>query len=485
MANKCQVQTPKKYVMDMLDYIGYKNQLYGKRVLENSCGEGNILCEIVRRYVQDTRSHGYSDEEIVLGLERDISAYETDCVCIRKCKKRLNKVVYSFGIRGIKWDIRNEDFLKSEGETYDFIIGNPPYITYHDLSEEQRTFLRGRFISCREGRFDYSYAFIEASLNHLGHNGQMIYLVPYSIKTNKYAKRLRDILKPYLKMIYDYKTIKVFPDAITSTLIILCENVENMTGVYYYIVKSNRKIYMEKSLFQDKWISEKEKGGESIKECCFGDYFEVLNSVATLCNKAFVLKEYIKEEDYYKVGSYRIESQLVKNAVSTKSFNKRKKSNAIDKIIFPYQYIGGKIFHYQNSEFKKTFPFGSEYLQQFEQDLIKRNVDQSVQWFEYGRSQAITKVFGEKLVLPMVITKSVAIHAAEEDEIPYAGYFIKKKQDSILTLEDAKKIIEDDRFYEYVKECGTPTTPTSYRISVNDIKKFKIHKEWLNGENIV
>lgn len=485
MSNNCQVQTPQKYVIDMLDYIGYKNQLYGKRVLENSCGEGNILCEIVRRYVRDTRNHGYSDEEIVSGLERDIFAYETDYICIQKCKRRLNNVAYSFGIRGIKWNIRNEDFLKSENEIYDFIIGNPPYITYHDMSEEQRTLLREKYISCREGRFDYSYAFVEASLNRLGHNGQMIYLVPYSIKTNKYAKKLRDILKPYLKAIYDYKTIKVFPDAITSTLIILCENVEKMTGLDYYMVNSNRKIHMEKFLFQDKWILEKEMEKGGIKESCFEDYFEVLNSVATLCNKAYVLKEYIEEEDYYRVGSYRIESQLVKNAASTKSLNKRRKRNAVDKIIFPYQYKGGKIFHYQKSEFEKLFPFGSEYLRQFEQELVKRKADQNAQWFEYGRSQAITKVFGEKLVLPMVITKSVTIYAVEEEEIPYAGYFIKKKPDSILTLEDAKKIIEDAEFYEYVKECGTPTTPTSYRISVNDIKKFKIRKEWLNGENIV
>ena len=48
MANNCQVQTPKEYVIDMLDYVGYENHLYGKRVLENSCGEGNILCEIVK-----------------------------------------------------------------------------------------------------------------------------------------------------------------------------------------------------------------------------------------------------------------------------------------------------------------------------------------------------------------------------------------------------------------------------------------------------
>lgn len=485
MANNCQVQTPKKYVIDMLDYIGYKNHLYGKRVLENSCGEGNMLCEITKRYIRDARKQKYSDEEIVYGLERDIYAYETDCDSIRKCKKRLNKIAHGFGIQGIEWNIKNEDFLKSEFVTYDFIIGNPPYITYHDLPEEERTFLRSNFISCKEGRFDYSYAFIEASLERLGCNGQMIYLVPYSIMTNKFAKKLREILRPYIKTIYDYKTIKIFPDAITSTVIILCENVENITNLNYYMVNFNQMICEEKRFLQDKWILKSEEEGINVEERCLGDYFEVLNSVATLYNKAFILKEYIEEQDYYRVGLYKIERQLVKTAISIKSFNKRRTQNVVDKIIFPYQYANGKIIHYQESEFEKHFPWGNEYLKQFKESLARRKADRNALWFEYGRSQAITKVFGEKLVLPMVITKSVPIYIAEDEEIPYAGYFIKKKEGSPFTLVDAKKIIEGNEFYEYVKKCGTPTTPTSYRISVNDIKNFRIRKEWLNGKNIV
>lgn len=481
MANKCQVQTPKKYVIEMLDYVGYKDHLYGKRVLENSCGEGNILCEIVERYIQDARNHNHSNEEIVNGLGRDICAYEIDHDCIRKCKKQINRVAYGFGLKGIKWNIRKEDFLISKEETFDFIIGNPPYITYHNLTEEQRNFLKDNFVSCKEGRFDYSYAFIEASLNKLADNGKMIYLVPYSITTNKFAEKLREVLIPYLKAIYDYKTIKIFPEAITSTVIILCEKVENITGFDYYMIHSNRMIHKEKELLQDKWLL----GSDSVQGCSteryFGDYFEVLNSVATLCNKAFLLKEYTEESDYYIVGQHRIERKLVKDAASTKSFNRRRDKNVIDKIIFPYQYINGKVIHYQRQEFERLFPYASKYLQQFEGDLERRKADEKALWFEYGRSQAITKVFGQKLILPMVITKSVSVYWGKEQEIPYAGYFIKQKEHSPLTLEDAKKIIEKDEFYDYVKECGTPTTPTSYRISVNDIKGFKIREEWLNG----
>ncbi len=476
MANNCQVQTPEKYAIDMLDYIGYSEHLYGKRVLENSCGEGNILCEIVKRYIQDARNHNCLNEDIVKGLGKDICAYEIDHKCIRKCKKRLNRIAYKFGLKGIRWDIRNEDFLKSEEETYDFVIGNPPYITYHDLSEEQRLFLRDHFVSCKEGRFDYSYAFIEASLKRLADHGKMIYLVPYSVATNKFAQKLREVLKPYLKAIYDYKSIKIFPDALTSTVILLCENTENITTIDYYMVHRNQMLHKEKSLFQNRWILENIIEHKQETERCFGDYFEVCNSVATLCNQAFVLKEYKEEPDYYIVGDYKIERQLVKNAASVKSFNKKNK-NKVDKIIFPYKNINGTTVRYQADEFEQLFPYGSLYLRQYKNELDKRKSDKGALWFEYGRSQAITKVFGQKLILPMVITKSVSIYLSEDEEIPYAGYFIKQKKGSLFTLKDAQKVIESEEFYEYIKECGTPTTPTSYRISVNDIKRFRIHEE--------
>lgn len=42
MNKKCQVFTPADYVEELLDSVGYTENLYGKRILENSCGDGNI-----------------------------------------------------------------------------------------------------------------------------------------------------------------------------------------------------------------------------------------------------------------------------------------------------------------------------------------------------------------------------------------------------------------------------------------------------------
>ncbi len=54
----CKVPTPKEYVEIMLNQVGYIENLYGRKVIENSCGEGNILIEIVRRYIKDCKKQG-------------------------------------------------------------------------------------------------------------------------------------------------------------------------------------------------------------------------------------------------------------------------------------------------------------------------------------------------------------------------------------------------------------------------------------------
>lgn len=53
MNKKCQIFTPNNIVDLMLDEIGYCNNLSCKKFLENSCGNGNILCNVVERYITE------------------------------------------------------------------------------------------------------------------------------------------------------------------------------------------------------------------------------------------------------------------------------------------------------------------------------------------------------------------------------------------------------------------------------------------------
>ena len=214
-----QISTPYEYVEEMLDRIGYVKNLVGKTILENSCGQGNILVPIVNRYIKDAKIQGLSDEHIAERLSQDIIGFEINQGQRTKCIESLDKICSSSGIENVRWNIMNQDFL-----TYNvseikasFIVGNPPYITYHDMTEEERVYLKEHYEVCKKGRFDYCYAFIEASIKALKSDGKMIYLIPFSIFRNRYAKELRKFIVDGMTGAVDLSGEKVFP-GITCTV---------------------------------------------------------------------------------------------------------------------------------------------------------------------------------------------------------------------------------------------------------------------------
>lgn len=467
----CQVSTPHQYVEQMLDYVGYKHNLWGRKVLENSCGEGNILVEIVKRYIADSRENQFDSKKIVRGLEKDIVAYEVDQEKIDICLMRLNDLVSSQNLPKVKWNIKRQDFLKIEEHNIEFVIGNPPYITYHDLTQEEREFLQKKFSVCQKGRFDYCYAFIEASVRALADNGKMVYLIPFSIFRNRFAAGLRAFLRNSVTGIADYRSIEVFPGIICSASLLLCEAGSVPDKVQYEDILTGNKVFVKRSELSkegEKWIFHGTNAGSRR----FGDYFSVHNSVATLCNKAFLFPEKEAKEQYYIADGMPVEKEVTLPAVSTKSSRASKKGRGDVRIIFPYKLTNGKIEHYSEKEFKKQYPHAWKYLHRFYDDLCKRKADEKAKWFEYGRSQALAEVFKEKLVMPMVITNSTRAYIAGEDAIPYAGYFITVNPDCGMTLKDAEDVLGSDQFYQYVQEVGTPTTVSSYRVSVHDISEF-------------
>ena len=464
MSINCQIPTPSKYAKQLLDSAGYNSNLYGKRILENSCGEGNILCNIVERYINDSFSRGIESEKVKVGLQRDIIAYEIDIEKICVCKKRLDVICLKYGITDVNWAIRHMDYLTSNSESFDYVVGNPPYITYHDMTEMQRDYLRSEFRSCRKGRFDYCYAFIEKSLESLAQKGVLAYLIPYSVLRNQFADNIRSQILPGLTDVYDYGGIPVFEDVVSSSAIIICTN-NKEESFYYHMVLSNTERLISKNSLGDKWFFNTTIKGKRR----FGDYYEVKNSVATLYNKAFILDNYTMDDEYIYLGNDRIEKALVHMAVSSKSKRKSKKG---EMIIFPYEIVDSQVVRIPSEEyFQESYPFTYAYLEKFKASLGKRKLNESVKWYEYGRTQALKTVLGKKLVMSQVVTQKVNLYMCEQSDIPYAGYFIKAK-DNANTLDQAKVILESKEFLDYVKSHGTPTTTESYRISVKEILDY-------------
>lgn len=457
---RCQIFTPPDKVNKLLNSIDYKQNLFGKKFLENSCGNGSVLIEVVSRYIKDCFKNKYSITKVRQGLQADIWGFEIDKEKYNECIENLNKTAKLFEIDNVNWNIIRADYLEYENlPKFSYIAGNPPYRNYRDLPINIRSYVKNTFNTCNKGKFDYCYAFIEKSINDLDEEGRLAYLIPSSIFKNVFAKNLRNFILPHITEIYDFKTEKVFDKALVATSILVCKKNSNKSCLKYKNEENNKLNKIEKKQLGNKWLFNNQNTNGN---CKFGDHFRASISIATLLNNAFVLDENT---------SINIESEVTKPAKSPRNLAYSKK----EKIIFPYFYENDTLKRYSEDDFKNKFPKAIAYLERKKEALNKRNKDVSAKWFEYGRSQALSHLNQEKLLISTVITDSIKVYELEKEDIPYAGIYITSLNGT--PLDKAKEILTSNSFLEYVNNIGIQASGTSLRITPKDINNFEFDIE--------
>lgn len=476
MNNKCQVFTPEKYVDKMLDSINYIGKhIIDKTILENSCGEGNVLITIVRRYIEAAKKLKISNEVIEENLEKYIWGFEIDNDVRLKCIENLNTEATKYGLGEINWNVLNEDYLRFKLDIkMDFIVGNPPYIMYQNVKLDDRTYLKENFKSCGKGKFDYCYAFIEKSITELNNNGKMSYIVPNSIFKNVYGNELRNIMKNHLVEIHDYKVREVFENVLTSPAIICLHHMNQKPFIKYSDVDNRKTYFVMKNTLKDKWVFTDNGLGQITSSKKFGDFFKVSNSVATLLNSAFVInKENILDQDnsYIKLNDFYLEKEILRPAASPRGYSLKR----MEYIIFPYRYVNGELKRFEEQEFKNLFPGVTEYLLSFAKKLSSRKSDKSARWFEYGRSQALAHLNQEKVMLSSVLTNEIFTYRLDENTIPYSGFYIVPIADK--NLDEAIEILHSEEFFSYLSIRGINANGSSLRFSVNDILNYPLPRD--------
>lgn len=462
---RCQQFTSEEIANEMLDFLGYRQNLYGRTLLENSCGEGNILCLAVERYIQDAFAQGYQSDNIVLGLERDIYGAEIVEKTYQKCIENLDSIAMRYGLGKIQWKIFHGDILACPFTIkFDYIIGNPPYISYRNLEKEVREYIKKEYSTCEKGKPDYCYAFIENAIQYLALNGKMVYLIPNSIYKNVYAQDLRNLILQYIEEIRDYPNRKLFNNAMTSSAIMLLRKGQYVQNLQYDNVPNNEHVVIDKKNLSGKWIFD----GINIHqdEVRFGNFFKASMAIATQRNGVFVIDEHTKRKRNIERGALR-------PAVSPRN----QKYGNKEYIIFPYMVRNNRVINYSDEDFKKKYPGAYIYLKENKEELEKRDADKSAKWFEFGRSQALQNMNKPKLLVSTVVTNEVNVYDVSSRAVPYAGIYIIS--DNEYNLEIARRILESDSFLQYIKGIGTPASGKSLRITANDINNFKFPMEEL------
>lgn len=470
MNKKCQVFTPENYVRELLDSVGYRKNLYGRKILENSCGDGNILVAIVKRYIKDCLQNKFSKEKIVEGLQNDIYGIEIDPEQHKKCIHNLNMILKKYEIDSVAWKIYNADYLRwSDVTKFEFIVGNPPYITYSELNNREQTYVKTTFQTCQKGKFDYCYAFIEKSIMSLESNGKMAYLIPSSIFKTVFGKNLRNFMKPYITEIKDYTEEKVFDEALVKSSIMVLDKQRKRKALLYRDMATKKRMGIPVNNLGDKWIFTNEATNGEHR---FGDYFKVSHVVATLLNDAYVIKKenYQETNQGYLCNGHIIEREVVKETATPRAL----RYNKVEKIIFPYRYENGHLIRFKDKEFEQTYPGAAAYLRDFKTKLDNRKSDIGAQWYEYGRTQALSGLDCEKILISTIITDEVPTYRLTREYIPYAGMYIVPRTDNDnYVLSDAENILKSERFRQYVNAVGIHISGSSLRITSKDIEEYR------------
>lgn len=452
------IYTPNYIVCNVCDFAGYKiGKINKKHVIDNSCGDGAFLTEIVDRYITDFFTRSNDLKTLKKELETYIHGIELDDTEAQKSKENLQKVANKYGLKDVCFDIVCGDALMQiqfNGKM-DFVLGNPPYVRVHNFGDNYEEFKNFKF--GQGGMADLYLIFYEIGINMLNSNGVLSYIAPSSFFTSLAGSNFRDwILKSgKVKSICDLKHFQPF-NATTYTAIVTIDNSKTNDLVDYYEYNGEtRSPFKVESLSPDDYyidsciyFSKKEslkKLKSILNFITFESQIAVKNGFATLADKVFI-------------GEFDFKSKYIIDIlkVSTGKWLK---------CIFPYE--NGKLISLPDLQKESDL---YNYLSNLKDELSKRDTDGGSSWYGFGRTQAIKDVCKDRIAVNSLFfdKQDVKINFLPKGTGAYSGLYILCE----FNVEEVKKALISDEFISYISMLGKYKSGGYYTCSSKDIKKY-------------
>lgn len=476
-----QVFTPSWMVNLMLDKLQYSgNGILQKHIIDNSCGKGAFLVEIVDRYCKVFFETYGSKNNLKHELETYIHGIEIDEVCWGLTVVNLNRVGLKYGIENVEWDIRQEDALEVDdfNGKMDYVVGNPPYCNVHDFGEKYDTIKKFSF--AQGGMSDLYLVFFEIGVNMLNKKGKLLYITPSSWTVSVAGKPFRKYLIDSNKLtdVVVLEHEKIFKNATTFTMLTQISNDINqddedngLVTLYKYNPESMNIDYIASrplSLFTVGdvfYFSDDIDTIKLLKEINkheYPDNIKVKNGFATLNDKLFVIDEDIQENDQ-RFG--------IKDIIPV-----FKASTGEEKwMVFPYDKKNGN----KPFKFEELSDVTQQYiLKRAKQLHMEENGKMKGEWWLYGRSQAINDYGkGNRYAINNIIRtkEDIKFNALFHTYGVYSGFYILLDEDR-YTMLDCIKCLYNDEFVNYVKVLGRYKNGGYYTFTSKDLQNFLNYK---------
>lgn len=475
--------------------------------LDPSCGCGAFLVGLTEYYKLKFK------KSIKSIIQQNI--FGSDILEYNILRTKLILTIYALlnneNISESDFNIYLQDSLRVKWKhKFNNIVGNPPYVKFQDLTEDNREYLSKKWSTIEGGTYNLYFAFFELGYNLLTEDGKLGYITPNNFFTSLSGESLRRFFhqNKCVDKIVDFSHKKVF-DAQTYTAITFINKKENINIQYdriaddvqpeHFLEITNASNNKLSNLSIKKWRLLKSDEQDNIKKIensgfSIGKLFDISVGIATLKDDIFFVDGSIKKGDYYIKdtvnGQFQIEKKSVKSVFKISDFKSQEEVILNNrKIIFPYKIKDASATPYDEKEFKLLFPKCYEYLNTCKEALIGRDKGKVEfnPFFVWGRTQGLTKR-GKKLLTPTFSQFPRFLLVEEEDAYYTNGYGIffrsNNQQDlfedsnNLITrvenIDVVQKILNSDIMHYYIKKTSVSIEGGYPCYQKNFIEKFTI-----------
>lgn len=324
------IYTPEKYSENIAEIAlnrYFKN--YGKtseslekiKVLDLSCGSGNLLLSILERLLIASREI-YGTYKF---CEKWITGYDIDKKALEIFNERAKALFFKYGLEKKELNLKNKDSLQEDFvEKYSIVLGNPPYLgekNHKDIFHALKETIFGE--KYYRPKMDYFYYFILKGIEVLEKDGILVYLTTnYWLKADS-AELLRTTLRENGDFFrienYNYS---LFKSAIGQHNIVFSwnkiksnENIEVYEENIRYEM-NQEEIYFENNKIalipkEKRWIIDQIRKKSS---CTLNDLVNINQGIVSGADKVYVFEKKLEGlEEYFKpfyknkdIGAYSV-----------------------------------------------------------------------------------------------------------------------------------------------------------------------------------
>lgn len=441
------VYTPQWIVELILDNLDYKNNIYEKRIIDPACGDGAFLSEVLIRFIEDAQKAKIENQTIKAKIENNIFGFDIDENAVKKCISILNDIAWKYGLKNIKWNILKADsldksFVNRFFDSFDFVVGNPPYIRIQHLGSKRREKIQNEWQLCKKGSTDIFITFFELGYYLLNKTGKLGYITPNTYLKTKAGECLRNFIKFHqiLKTLIDFEHNQLFDNATTYSLITILDKNHKKNAFSLFKGDKENINYIDEidieNLNKDNWVltsndilkklNEIEKRGLPLNEIA-----KIHVGITTLADDYYIFKDPVITNNLAEIQlkdgrTFKIEREILRPIIKA-SVLKNSNEDQNRFIIFPYKRVGDKHFIIEEKELKERYPYTYKYFKAIKEILDNRDKGKPnpVAWYAFGRSQGIDTSFGKKILTSPINLKPNFIVWEKEEYTFYAGYCIK------------------------------------------------------------